>query len=500
MEKKNVATSVLFLLILLLHSVHSQDKVDPPPLPSTLFPDSIYDANFHTRHFIRGWNYSGGTKKLDSALRMNYQLSGFTLDALIDQGMNDALNPNGHRKAYQLYYVFHNRGNPLVKFFNGHSLYLKPYITIDRNNYFEAKPDEGTGAVFGFVNKFLGDTITETIGSDVFHTFRLKKDSIIPGNPRLVLSHLWPHNALRYLNYSREIADPEDIDTNSVIKPTKINGIKWYLTINLRSIDTIIPSNLLDSVVLTLRIRYKTYKTNIKDSIIFWKVPSDPMDTIIGRDSNDIRGLARNPIESIPDEADSSIIQQWKEWRIKARHLVTGNNGRAGKFITLSALFANYGEPDSLHPYRLNPKFKPEGNFYPVSDYIDSIDLVVIYHGHLDLSINYIRFETPQAQEIFRGKYDDYLRMKIEELNDTVPKYNRCDMRIHRLYLQDEPIPSEWATTRYVNKLLNGLGVVETGVPGYEPGSLNPFGRYYYQNFLRATGFDMLWPAYTIAY
>jgi hypothetical protein len=225
------------------------------------------------------------------------------------------------------------------------------------------------------------------------------------------------------------------------------------------------------------------------------------MDTIIGRDSNDIRGLARNPIESIPDEADSSIIQQWKEWRIKARHLVTGDNGRAGKFITLSALFANYGELNSGYPYRRNPMFAPEGNFYLVPDYIDSIDLVVIYHGHLDLSINYIRFETPQAQEIFRGKYDDTLRYYLNELNKTVNRTNnRCDMRIHRLYLQDEPIPSEWATTRYVNKLLNGLGVVETGVPGYEYGSLNPFGRYFYQNFLRATGFDMLWPGYTIAY
>ncbi|MGB9771264.1 MAG: hypothetical protein ACPLX7_04710 [Candidatus Kapaibacteriota bacterium] len=39
---------------------------------------------------------------------------------------------------------------------------------------------------------------------------------------------------------------------------------------------------------------------------------------------------------------------------------------------------------------------------------------------------------------------------------------NRCKALIHRFYLQDEPLPSEWATTRYVNRLLNGLGVVES--------------------------------------
>ncbi|MGB9852243.1 MAG: hypothetical protein ACPLPX_05200 [Candidatus Kapaibacteriota bacterium] len=53
---------------------------------------------------------------------------------------------------------------------------------------------------------------------------------------------------------------------------------------------------------------------------------------------------------------------------------------------------------------------------------------------------------------------------RIKPLNKVMSSTdsNRCKALIHRFYLQDEPLPSEWATTRYVNRLLNGLGVVES--------------------------------------
>lgn len=459
----------IFLLIALLwlanaYPSFAQDRVDPRPLDSTLFADTaIYDKDFHKRHFIRGWNFGGETKKLDSALRINYYLSGFKLKVLMEIGLNDTLNLKGHRKAYQYYEIFGNRQADYP--FNGHSLYLKPYITVDTNNFFEAKPDEGTGAVFGFLNKAIGDTATEVIGSDTFKVFTLNRSA--PNLPQIVLKDIWKNDLLRYLNYS-------GLDS-------LVNGTRWYLTVNLRSRDTIIPSNLYDSTILTIKIKYKTNK-NTTDSIRFWRFPSDSLKHIIDSRGNTL-GLARDP------GMDTNTIEI-KEWQIKGKHLVTGGINQAGKLITLSAEFYNYGISDSLHPVRYNPLFLPEGNNKKVNDtmFITNIDVEVIYHGHLDLSINYIRIETPRAQEIFRGKHDKWLANKIDTLNKIVknPAKNRCDARIHRLYTQDEPIPSEWATTRYVNKLLNGMGVVETSID--------------VDRFLHATDFDMMWMGATLSF
>ncbi len=77
--RRGESAFILFLLFTLVTPLFTQDKVDPLPLnSSSLFSDtSVYDKDFHNRHFICGWNYCGETKKLDPALRINYQLSGF---------------------------------------------------------------------------------------------------------------------------------------------------------------------------------------------------------------------------------------------------------------------------------------------------------------------------------------------------------------------------------------------------------------------------------------
>ncbi len=186
-------------------------------------------------------------------------------------------------------------------------------------------------------------------------------------------------------------------------------------------------------------------------------------------------------------DASDTTTTPVKEWKIKGKHLVTNNQGGYWKFITLSAKFANYGDLDlNQHPLRMNPYFQPDDRNGPKpSEYIDSIDVEVEYHGHLDASINWIRLETPRAREIFRGKYDSLLQAGIIALNNKIRTENGRDMRIHRFYTQDEPIPSEWASTRYVNKLLSGRGVVEKNID-------------YYGHFMHATDFDQYWTSATI--
>lgn len=499
---------VLLLFIAINHFGFTQDKVDPRPLDASLFSDTnVYDKDFHKRHFIRGWNFSGQSKKLDSALRINYYLSGGSIRIL---NWLDATNHFRHRKTFQYYGSFWNKQSADIPF-NGHSLYLKPYITIDTNNSFEPKPNEGTGAVFGFLNKEFGDTATEMVDNETFSVYVLNKNNI-NNPPKIVLSDIWLDKPFNFLNYWFWNRDKGRYEYSLV--DTNINCSNMYLTINLKANEEVIPDSLLEDTILTIKVRYKTNNGHL-DSIAFSRFPRDTGALISPDSIKSVRkltdstyishflGLVRNPI----DTANGS-----KQWCIKAKLLVVDTMKHAGKFITLSAKFELYRgtksiQNDSNHIGHKNFPFKPIEIFDPISnitEWIDSIDVVVEYHGHLDLSINYIRLETPQAQAIFRGKYDQWLAEQIDTLNKIVrdPTKNRCNMRIHRFYTQDEPMMSEWATTRYVNKLLNGLGVVEENVNhnGYEIGSLNPIGKHFYSNFLRVTDFDMLWQGLTFGY
>ncbi len=86
LKKVTEAVSVFVFLLAFFSQLLAQDKVDPRPLDSSLFSDTaVYDKDFHKRHFIRGWNYSGESKKLDSALRINYQLSGLNKLSFVPQ-------------------------------------------------------------------------------------------------------------------------------------------------------------------------------------------------------------------------------------------------------------------------------------------------------------------------------------------------------------------------------------------------------------------------------
>jgi hypothetical protein len=76
-------------------------------------------------------------------------------------------------------------------------LHLEPSLTVDSTQNFKPRFGDNTGAVFGWYDKFVGDTVG--LGNDDFSRFLLNKNSVT--TPTLVLSNIWKGDILKWLDY-----------------------------------------------------------------------------------------------------------------------------------------------------------------------------------------------------------------------------------------------------------------------------------------------------------
>ncbi len=118
----------------------------------------------------------------------------------------------------------------------------------------------------------------------------------------------------------------------------------------------------------------------------------------------------------------------------------------------------------------------------------------VYYHGTKDLLIDYFRFETPRAQQVFRGALDHRIDSAIKYTIGLTQSRADVNMKIFRFYGADEMIPMQWAANRYLNMLVDTLLTLETYV--YTPDATkNPPPQY-----LWASGFKEYWNGSNVAY
>ena len=144
--------------------------------------------------------------------------------------------------------------------------------------------------------------------------------------------------------------------------------------------------------------------------------------------------------------------------------------GRINQKITISALIKATDRPNALGIYPNNPFFHPDwwehnANGLNINKYIDSVDLEVYYYGKHKTALHWFRFETPNAQNIFRGVWDSLVKSKIDTF---IVKYkdrrlNKSGVKLFRFYAMDEFNEPEYASMRYFNLLFDKLAHTETG-------------------------------------
>jgi hypothetical protein len=430
---------IIIAIFMAIGNLYAQNIIDPPCVSSSFTDGSVFDRSYGDTHFIKGWNYGGAGVELDNALGMNYYLKPYFNEPW---ETSDFLHSaDSFAVAHRQFLHIANLTNPIKveRPFNAQSLRLEPTIEVCSTNAFVPRPYDSSGAVFGFYHKNKVRIVEESDHSDpLYHHAILCKDSV--AGSVTVLDSIWDGSKLRLLNFK-----PELIETNR-----GFNGLDWYLTINLKNLDEDL-DDFLNTTILTLKVKY-TIDENTSGYIKFEEIPSTSLDDLADVDTlyNQDRGRFK--------ELVSAGTPKPTEFNITGSMIRVDANNFVDSSITLSAYFICDGDD----PIRYNPYLLAEGT--AVNDSITHLNVEVIYHGQVDLAIRYIRIETPQAQEAFRGNFDHLVRDEIFEANELFDKYdgNASEVRIHRIYGLDEVGPNYWDILRYYNMLCDTLVNIET--------------------------------------
>jgi hypothetical protein len=326
-------------------------------------------------------------------------------------------------------------------------------------SYQETYPDwtDPSGGAFGF--------LTRNSGADSVFADNNKRRVYHPSTTSagtLILSHPFPNDEL--------ITDKSNSLDNS---QNNSWGKELFLSFNLRRLDTVAGNA--NDTVLILRIAYTTKPgmgplVTPTHYIVFDRVPhptNNPTQITATRPPTN-RGLAK-PLQTMI--TDSIII---------TRAML----GTAGTDITFSAHFNLKGDQsqpknglDGAENHFLWSEGKSASDTATdTSGRIKRIEPEIIYKGNCSIALDWVRLETPHAQIMFRGAYDDFFRRHIDStirrLRDGVGDYPipnpwlgayQGNIRWHRVWLLEEDSPRTYHAIGYLNHLFGGRGMSETG-------------------------------------
>lgn len=274
------------------------------------------------------------------------------------------------------------------------------------------------------------------------------------------------------VNYSRLILDSADLVGGKVLsKPwinhkyyrfndfpgdSAFNGHHWYVTLNLRRLDSLdIPDDSTgndSTVILQIRLPYKD-GGNFTSWIHFDSVPDNSH-----RDSISyygFRGMSMRLKPNLNTGFYATRLQITKGMLPKAA------NGY--RDITISAHFRC--DDDTMHIHAGNPLLKLYNAPVEASN-IDSLSIDVFYlSNHCPVALDWIRIENPVGRNLLMGRYDTTAiggRVAIKSgVQEVLTKTgNSNTYKFFRLYGQggdDSEVMWNWGAMRYVNGLVNGL-------------------------------------------
>lgn len=454
---------LLILIILLPLTVFAQDN-EPPAWDfkwgySETFrpfnPDSMKQTSILT-----GFQW-GGSWQMNNALENNVSTGGKYTGpgGPIKRKLNMILQPTwGNGNFYLPGYFF----APFMQY--------EPTLPLDGTNEGTIlRSDDTSDPIFGFRNR-KGTISTNPIDEN-YSRIVLKKDSSYVDD--IVLSDIWPQPNFRTRTHH---------DYAKGGKTDNYSGRKWYLTINLKRLNPLIDNAINDSVILKLKIPYTRWDTFI-DTMKFSKLPINHQDSTENFDSLALGDRGNyHKMEEVTPTTSFEITNRMIPIDIDSSN------------ITISAEFITNGITPN------NPIFS---KVYSVSPSIKDLDIQVQYLGSLDIAIDWIKIEGPNARILTSGQVDiitdsaygpgvrwfntqdvdsgwvdgQYISL-LEPFNSIYTTIQTAidDMKIEsnnweyanlfRLNFQDTEDDSYywWGPLRYCNKFANGMFMTRDGL------------------------------------
>lgn len=471
----------IFFLIFIVFSINSsaQSRIDPQNiLDSLTVTDTIFINN---SKFRKGWNWSSESRKLDSALLINYNHTGLN-STLLSTGMFEQQNMN---------YLLQVDGNGSIKCDIGHTqamaMYYEPLLDDQDKDFPSFIPNDTVGATFGF--KFLSDSVF-SISQNISHNLKLTPDILTNYSlsELLVLKDPWPSDEL--YNLRNLDLNGDEIHNTDLNLQSDFSGDLFYLTLRLKALEQIDITNE-DDVILTIQLPFKAYsidsslnETFYEDYIEFDSIPRTDVlpgaiDSIF-TDRGEFIGLSKN------NDAHLGVKNTFNITGKMLKRMGPIDNSQ--EYITISAFFKC--DSSNLNIFGLNPPLQNSGKHGIVKHVQDisgnlqriyDLGINITYKGGLSIAIDWIRIETPQFRKLIRGKLDNQI---ISNINNELTTINnlRSDIKIDRIFGIDEFWECWYSSQRYYNKLIDGKLTNE-----YDIYSINPI------IMLHATDMNEFW-------
>lgn len=396
---------------------------------------------------------------------------------------------------------------------NAQALQLDPALDVQSGQH---GLHASKGTIYGFRTKSKG-----TVGQGVFtNMWFLSPTDYSTSSSPLVLSNAWQTDILRFENCWRENqwgcsgyvstnVQPQDKENEQEDMNNfhDFNGKRFYLSVNVRAnVDSTTSDT---AVVLRLKIParmvrwvhvstapYPRRDTLLKqylrfDSLPRVQAPADVYQIVSTEPSfSASRGSANRG--SVPC---TSVVTSMNITAGMLRQAVNNNLTLSARLTFMDhAIKSRYpndnvrflprdydyregkenGSPDSrqVHGKDMSICLDTSALVRTTAWYIDSLDIEVEYLGQASVGINWIRLETPRARNLFRGRYDSFIKANFQEVinlvyetsnkslwrlctdgpvnSDGIPNWKLCG-----IYGMDETGPFHFSSMRYVNKLLD---------------------------------------------
>ena len=377
---------LLICVFVVIPYIYSQDK-EASPLKFvwgfSSVPRPLQVDSFPQNNYLTGFQWSG-TPKMNHAMLNNSTASGGIY-------WEDNTNYNSRRYLFnQPKYIcgfdnsFTGYGTGIM---NAPAMIWEPTLRIPKNDstgMFIIREHDSTNAIFGF-HHIMGQILAANQYTDQNYNRLILRKGIDTG---LVLNDIWPK--------------PQFETKAGNAQTGGYYGQKWNLTINLRRKNIPDDDTLDNSVVLEIKIPYRTTES-VYRSINFDSLPRQTLNDTFRISYpmlNNFRGyeLKRN------GNRDSVI-------RIRRSMLPVDTNK---KDITISGHFLTYY--NNWQPNGDNPPFLGDN----MEGKIDSLDIEVRNTGIMDLCIDYIKIESDEAYHLSRGALDSLGIIWIGN-NDVAP-------------------------------------------------------------------------------
>ena len=255
-----------------------------------------------------------------------------------------------------------------------------------------------------------------------------------------------------YNSYEPNEVNKPQSEHISKLFPEDIDGTEWYLSMNLRRLDTNSTNKDLTSI---LRVKMKWYTPEHNGQIDsgyikFHSIPSPFKDdtTHINWEDGDNRGIKQNLLK---DEGVESFEI--------TRNMLPLHTDLEGPDITINSIFLCDNVDTTLSNLKLNNVKRN------ATGVIDRIQFEVEYLGNEDIGIDWIKIQQPAAKYLYEGMIDDAVVDHLEGFwqQVAVDSFMNKGMYFPRIHDRHEyPSMAHFGPVRYFNKLLGGIVVSET--------------------------------------